>query len=256
MTAETERARELQEKIADKVYDAARERSYVALDIPTMSEALQIVDTLGDAVDGYKVGLELFYGAGPGVIEALAERGKRIFLDIKLHDIPTTVAHALRVVCEWPIEMVNVHSAGGLAMLESAREAVHASTYRPLLIGVTVLTSLSDADLQRLGLREAGNLPVAWSELCLSAGLNGVVTSALDVESVAAACGPEFITVVPGTRPTFADRDDQHRVLTPGEAIAKGAHRLVLGRAVTRATNQLGALGAIYDEMIAALRFE
>lgn len=239
--------------LASELYGEVRNRSYVALDVPSKEEALQLVDELGDAVNGYKVGLELFYAGGPSVVDALAQRGKRIFLDIKLHDIPTTVAHALRVVCDWPIEMVNVHAAGGWAMLQAAREAVDRSQFKPLLIGVTVLTSLTDDDLLRLGIGGEVYLPVTWSQLCQSAGLDGVVTSALDVEAVTKACGPSFVTVVPGTRPSFASRDDQNRVLTPAEAITNGAGRLVLGRAVTKASNRLSALQSIYDEMCTAM---
>jgi orotidine-5'-phosphate decarboxylase len=241
----------LQSALTSPVYDAVRKRTYVALDVPHAEDALQIVDDLGPAVDGYKVGLELFYAAGRQVIDELARREKRVFLDIKLHDIPTTVAHALRVVCNWPIEMVNVHSAGGTAMLEAAREAVDQSSYHPLLIGVTVLTSLGEQDLMHLGMPAGADLAVKWSRLCQAAGLDGVVTSALDVAAVTSACGEAFITVVPGTRPAFASRNDQTRVLTPGEAVQRGATRLVLGRAVTRAENRLEALRAIWDEMAA-----
>ncbi|QSO49491.1 orotidine-5'-phosphate decarboxylase [Alicyclobacillus mengziensis] len=239
----------LQSDLTSPIYNAVRRRTYVALDVPQTEDALDIVDHLGDAVDGYKVGLELFYGGGKQVIDELAKRGKRVFLDIKLHDIPTTVAHALRVVCNWPIEMVNVHSAGGTAMLTAAREAVDKSSYRPLLIGVTVLTSLGEADLSRLRMPSGDELAVNWSQLCQAAGLDGVVTSALDVAAVTARCGQDFVTVVPGTRPAFASRDDQTRVLTPGEAVQRGASRLVLGRAVTQAENRLLALRAIWDEM-------
>jgi orotidine-5'-phosphate decarboxylase len=249
----TQRAANLEELLQPE-YDGARERCYLALDVPSLDEAERLIDELADAVDGYKVGLELFYAAGSAIIEVLAKQQKRVFLDIKLHDIPTTVAHALRVVCNWPIEMVNVHSAGGIGMLEAARQAVDDSSHRPLLIGVTVLTSLSNQDLVQLGLNNDHNFAVAWSQLCQQAGLDGVVTSAPDVDLVAKACGPQFVTVVPGTRPVFASRDDQNRVLTPAEALARGAHRLVLGRAVTKAADKLTALKMIYDEMTSQLR--
>lgn len=239
--------------LSESVYDDVRARSYVALDVPSLMDARAIVDELGDAVDGYKVGLELFYADGPRVIDMLAVQKKRIFLDIKLHDIPTTVAHALRVVCDWPIEMVNVHSAGGPAMLTAAREAVDKSAHRPLLIGVTVLTSLSESDLSLLQLPDGKQLVVSWAQLCKKMGLDGVVTSALDVAAVNEACGGTFVTVVPGTRPSFAKQNDQSRVLSPGEALRKGAGRLVLGRAVTTADDRRAALRAIWDEMRTAL---
>jgi len=239
------------EELSDARYDLARSRSYIALDVDSFAQAFEIVDGFGEAVDGYKVGLELFHAAGDDAIRALIEQGKRVFLDVKLHDIPTTVGRALTVICRNQIEMVNVHASGGRAMLAAARAAVDNALYQPLLIGVTVLTSLQDTDLQAMRVGTPGEeLVQSWSQLCKSEGLDGVVTSALDVANIRLTCGPGFLTVVPGTRPRGANRNDQKRSLTPGQAVAQGATRLVLGRPVTQAQNRFEALHAVWEDML------
>lgn len=239
------------ERLCEGRFDSARSRSYIALDVNSWEAAAEIVDQLGPAVDGYKVGLELFHAAGYDAIEALISRGKRVFLDVKLHDIPTTVAHTLAVICRKPIEMVNVHASGGPAMLAAARDAVDNAAHHPLLIGVTVLTSLQDTDLHDMALQtSSAALVQSWSQLVKREGLDGVVASALDVADITAACGSKFITVVPGTRPQGVAHDDQKRIVTPGQAVALGASRLVLGRPVTQAQNRLEALYAIWEDML------
>lgn len=240
----------LREQLLDPLYDGVRQRTYVALDVDRAEAAQRLVDTLGPGVNGYKVGLELFHAEGMSFVQSLMEQGKRVFLDVKLHDIPTTVYRALRVICRQPIEMVNVHAAGGRDMLQAARQAVDESEHHPLLIGVTVLTSLADADIAEMGMDLATDkLVMRWAKLCKDSGCDGVVASALDVSHIYGEHPADFVTVVPGTRPTGSARNDQQRTLTPGEAIRRGATHLVMGRAVTTAEDPVEALAAIWDEM-------
>lgn len=238
--------------LTDARYDAVRQMSYIALDVVDWVSAQPLVEYFGSAVDGYKVGLELFHGDGARTLAELAARGKRVFLDMKLHDIPNTVAGALRAICRHRIEMVNIHVSGGRRMLEAARAAVEqASTdQRPLLIGVTVLTSLGDSDLADAGiLATTDNLVARFSELAYQTRLDGVVASAWDVAAIRQQTSPSFEIVVPGTRPAGSHTHDQVRTLTPGAAVAAGASRLVLGRAVTGALDALVSLQSIWDEM-------
>ncbi|MCL6515406.1 MAG: orotidine-5'-phosphate decarboxylase [Alicyclobacillus sp.] len=244
--------------LRDPRYDAVRRATYVALDVPTWLQAEALVERFGAAVDGYKVGLELYFGDGPAALSGLRRLGKRVFLDVKLHDIPNTVAGALAAIARYGVEMVNVHASGGPAMLTAAREALDAAAAesdgpRPLLVAVTVLTSLGAADLERLGwgrgASDAQALVARWAALAASCGLDGVVASALEVAQLRRQSPPGFEIVVPGTRPSGAPRHDQVRSLTPGEAMAAGATRLVLGRAVTRAKDPLLALERIWEEM-------
>ncbi|WP_231493389.1 orotidine-5'-phosphate decarboxylase [Alicyclobacillus macrosporangiidus] len=248
----------LQTVLCEPRYDGVRRATYVALDVPTWTQAEALVHRFGPAVDGYKVGLELFFGDGPVALSALRSMGKRVFLDVKLHDIPNTVAGALRAIARFEVEMVNVHASGGPAMLMAAREALDqaagaAGAVRPLLLAVTVLTSLGTSDLQALGWggpqAEPEALVERWAGLAARCGLDGVVASALEARRIRAAAPPGFEIVVPGTRPAGAPRHDQVRSLTPGEAMKAGATRLVLGRAVTRADDPLAALASVWDEM-------
>ncbi|MCL6453044.1 MAG: orotidine-5'-phosphate decarboxylase [Alicyclobacillus sp.] len=251
-TAETAEA--LRTQLGEARYDAVRARTYVALDVADWDAAASLVDALGPAVDGYKVGLELFHAAGWDAVRRLAADGKRIFLDVKLHDIPTTVARALSVICREPIELVNVHATGGEAMLRAASEAVRATSNGVKLIGVTVLTSLGDSDLRAVGITGSTlDTAVRLAQLCQRCDLDGVVASALDIHAVRAACGPSFSVVVPGTRPLGAQAHDQRRSRTPGEAMRAGATHLVLGRAVTQAAQPLQAIAGIWDELLAAM---
>lgn len=242
------------EELTSTRYAAARRMSYVALDVPSWEAALNLIDRLGDAVDGYKLGLELFHSEGPRAVEALCKLGKRVFLDVKLHDIPNTVAGALRAACQFPIEMVNVHALGGRTMLEGARAAVDEAPYQPLLIAVTVLTSLNQGVFGELGFAEPVPATVErLVDLTVTSGLDGVVASALETEAIRRQTTPGFEIVVPGTRPAGSGHHDQARSLTPGEAVLRGASRLVLGRAVTQSPEPLVALQGIWDEMTSAL---
>jgi orotidine-5'-phosphate decarboxylase len=240
---------ELRELLASAAYDFAREHSYLALDVPSWEEAERLVEEFGPVVSGYKVGLELFHVAGQGAVDRLVAAGKRVFLDVKLHDIPNTVAGALRAIRDSGVEMVNVHALGGARMLEAARSALEGGKSRPLLIAVTVLTSLGDDDLARMGLPAAQELVPRLAELAHECGLDGVVASARDLDDIYERVPRSFATVVPGTRLPGGERHDQARTLTPREAVAKGATHLVIGRAVTRAADKWQALQQVWDEM-------
>lgn len=234
-------------------YDWARQVSYIALDVSTGDEALCIVEEFGEAVDGYKIGLELYHADGPRVMESLLSRNKRVFLDVKLHDIPNTVSSALKVICQNPIEMVNVHAFGGLQMLEAARKAVNEAPYHPLLIAVTVLTSMEEEDLQQIGVPGTVEFQIQrLLNLALQTEMDGIVASAKELEVIRKMVPTHFETVIPGTRPKGVAAGDQKRIMTPGEAISLGASRLVLGRAVLAQTDRCLALQRIWDEMLLA----
>jgi orotidine-5'-phosphate decarboxylase len=240
---------QLRDLLESPAYNYARSHSYLALDVASWEEAERLVDEFGPVVTGYKVGLELFHAAGQRAVERLVKAGKRVFLDVKLHDIPNTVAGALRAIRDSGVEMVNVHALGGKHMLEAARDALDGGRHRPLLIAVTVLTSLSDDALMQMGLPKAQDLVPRLAELAHQCGLDGVVASARDLDGIYQRVPKSFVTVVPGTRLVGGERHDQARTLTPREAVAKGATHLVIGRAVTRAADRWQALKMVWDEM-------
>ncbi len=226
-------------------------RVIVALDFSHPARALALMDRLDPAECALKVGKEMFVVAGPEPVRWMVERGFRVFLDLKFHDIPNTVAQACAAATRLGVWMLNVHAAGGAAMLEAAREAVARTAAelgrpRPLLIAVTVLTSLADGDLEAIGL--AGPATAAatrLARLAQRAGLDGVVCSAQEAASLRAACGPAFRLVTPGIRPAGSAPDDQSRIVTPEAAVAAGADYLVVGRPITQAPDPLAALAAI-----------
>lgn len=241
----------LREELLAPVYDNARRATYVGLDVPSAEAALAVVDALSPVVDGYKIGLELFHRAGMGFVEDLLKRNLRVFLDMKLHDIPNTVAGALRAICEYPIEMVNVHAQGGRRMLEAARKAVDEGSHRPLLIGVTVLTSLNDRDLAQLGmLGTAAGAVLRLTDMVREAGLDGIVCSAQELELLKERVPETFERVVPGTRLPDADRHDQARTRTPRDALQAGATRLVFARSILQAPDPLMAIARHWNHMI------
>jgi orotidine-5'-phosphate decarboxylase len=230
-------------------------RIIVALDFPDAKAALDLADRLDPARCRVKVGKELFTAAGPAPVEALASRGFGVFLDLKFHDIPSTVASACRAAVRLGVWMLNVHAAGGRAMLVAAREAVPVEAGAPKLIAVTLLTSMSEADLADVGLE--GTLDQVVARLALlaqSSGLDGVVCSPREATALRALCGSEFCLVTPGVRPTGADGDDQQRIMTPAAAIASGASYLVIGRPITRAPDPLAALERIDAEIADTMR--
>ncbi|MCI0347428.1 MAG: orotidine-5'-phosphate decarboxylase [Chloroflexi bacterium] len=215
----------------------------IALDVPTLEEACALADAVGDAAGGVKVGLELFASEGPLAVTAF---DAPVFLDIKLHDIPTTVARALRALDPVAPWMVNVHALGGRAMLRAAVEAKPSSTK---LLAVTILTSLSDDDLRELGLPPASEAVPALAKLAAESGCDGVVCAPFDVERVRAVVPPEFLIVTPGVRTADAAGDEHARITTPAEAIAAGATHLVVGRPVTRAADPRAAARRILAEV-------
>jgi len=222
----------------------------VALDFSTGAQALALADQLVGSGCAVKVGKELFTREGPAICGALHQRGLRVFLDLKFHDIPNTVAAACRAAADLGVWMVNVHASGGREMLEAARAALAERATRPLLDAVTVLTSLNEAGLAEVGVVAEPAAQVArLAQLAQAAGLDGVVCSPQEIVVVKARCGPRFLAVTPGVRPAGSALDDQQRIATPRAARAAGADYLVIGRPITRATEPLLALAAIAAEI-------
>jgi orotidine-5'-phosphate decarboxylase len=230
--------------------EEARRRLIVALDVPDAASATALVDKLEGQCRWFKVGLELFISAGPAVLEPLLNRGHSIFLDLKLHDIPNTVAGAVRSAASLGVRMLTIHSAGGPAMLAAARAALDGLSDPPQLLAVTVLTSMDAAQLSAVGLSRS---PVAQVELLakmgLAAGIHGFVCSPQEVASLRALTGPAGILVTPGIRPAGAESADQKRIATPAQALRQGASYLVVGRPITQATAPAQAAEAILKEM-------
>jgi len=228
-------------------------RIIVALDVPGADAALALAGRLDPARCRVKVGKELFTRAGPAVVEALQGRRFDVFLDLKYHDIPNTVAGACRAAADLGVWMVNVHASGGIAMMEAARAAVGEGADAPLLIAVTVLTSLDEADLAELGVHAHPSAQaVRLAALAESCGFDGVVCSPADLERLRESVSPDFLAVTPGVRPAGAAAADQKRIATPAAALAMGATHLVIGRPVTGAADPLAALLAIEREIAAA----
>lgn len=202
----------------------------------------------------FKVGSQLFTAEGPRAVEKLAGLGFGIFLDLKFHDIPNTVAHAVSAAAKLPkVRLVTLHTSGGLEMMRAARESVAGKKNRPALLGVTILTSLDARSLRRVGMSGTpASRAIALARLAKEAGLDGVVASAHEARAIRRACGPGFLIVVPGVRPASADVNDQSRVATPAAAIRAGADYLVVGRPITAASNPREAALAIAREIAAA----
>ena len=233
--------------MASKVSDP---RIIVALDFPSADEALGLAQRLDPAQCRLKVGKELFTRAGPVVLERLAALGFQSFLDLKFHDIPNTVVRACEAAADLGVWMINVHALGGRRMMTEAAERLAGRPQRPLLVAVTVLTSMGAEDLREVGLLRSPDAHV--SQLALLAresGLDGVVCSAREAGMLRAQCGPDFHLVTPGIRPRGSAAGDQARIATPAEAVRNGASYLVVGRPVTAATDPLEALAAINLEV-------
>lgn len=226
----------------------------IALDVKTGQEALALVDKLVEA-EVFKVGLELFTAEGPLLFEGLKARKKRLFLDLKLHDIPNTVAGAVASGTRHDIQMMTLHAAGGREMMTRAKEAAVTASQdtglnRPLLLGVTILTSLKESQLEEIGMKadtEAQVLRLA--RLAQDAGMDGVVCSPWEIELIKKECGPNFLVVSPGIRPAWAAAQDQKRIMTPSQAVQKGADYIVIGRPVTKASSPSEAFVKIIDEL-------
>ena len=216
----------------------------VALDVESAAKAIELADALRGSVGGFKIGKQLFTAAGPSMVRELTSRGDRVFLDLKFHDIPNTVAGAVQSAVATGAWMVNVHASGGSAMMKAAVEAAKKtadalSRPRPLVIAVTVLTSMNDEALQEIGVgRTMMDQVVHLARLTQSAGLDGVVASPLEIAAIRSACGSEFQIVTPGIRPADQQgKDDQARTMTPAEAMAAGSSYMVIGRPITAAPN-------------------
>jgi orotidine-5'-phosphate decarboxylase len=218
----------------------------VALDFPDEASANALVDRLEPSLCRLKVGKELFTRCGPDLIRRLQGRGFEVFLDLKFHDIPNTVAAACAAAADLGVWMVNLHCSGGARMMAAARERLERCARRPLLIGVTVLTSLDAEDLAAVGCPgDPAQRVLRLAELGQRAGLDGVVCSPREAAAVRAERGPGFILVTPGVRPSVTAGDDQKRVMTPADALAQGATYLVIGRPITAAPDPMAALESI-----------
>ncbi|MFT5220032.1 MAG: orotidine-5'-phosphate decarboxylase [Planctomycetota bacterium] len=223
-------------------------RVIVALDFAAQAKALEFVATVSPELCKLKVGKELFTSAGPALVEKLVAQGFDVFLDLKFHDIPNTVQKAVTAAAKLGVWMVNVHAMGGEAMMSAAMEGADMVARRPFVIAVTVLTSMSESQLKAIGIPLA--IPELVDQLAKQAkgcGLDGVVCSAREVVSLRQSIGSSPLLVTPGIRPTWASSDDQHRIVTPEQAIADGASYLVIGRPITQHAEPLVALAMIRD---------
>lgn len=231
------------------------QRIIAALDTPDLSQAENLLKKLRGTISFYKVGFELFYAQGWKAVDLVEKYGGRVFLDLKLHDIPNTVKSALKVIAEHPVAMVNVHCLGGLEMMRSAaevfREAAQKKGKKPLLIGVTVLTSLTQENLSKeLGIEKTVEHEVkALAALAKRAGLDGVVSSPQEISVLRKEFGSDFVIVTPGIRPEGTAQDDQKRVLTPKQAVQEGADYLVIGRPITGAEDPQKAAKNIIESL-------
>tara|TARA_B100000678_G_scaffold202556_1_gene170453 strand:- start:2019 stop:2726 length:708 start_codon:yes stop_codon:yes gene_type:complete len=221
----------------------------IPLDVPTLDDAMGLVDSLGEAADFYKVGLELFTAEGSAAVQALKQRNKRVFLDLKLHDIPSTVARAVARARVLEVDLLTLHATGGRLMMEAAAQAAENDL---TLLGVTVLTSMTPSDMEHSWGREVDSIEeevVRLATLVRDSGVGGVVASVREAAPVKKALGSDLVVVTPGIRFAGGDAHDQARVSTPGAAVAAGADYLVIGRSVTQAPDPAEALRRVHEEM-------
>lgn len=227
------------------------DRIFCAVDTPVLDDAAMLAGLLAGEVGAIKLGKEFFTAHGPDGVRKIADCGHKIFLDLKYHDIPNTVAGAIRAASRLRCAVLTIHASGGPAMLEAARDAAaEAGPKRPKVVAVTVLTSLDDSDLAAVGQNgPAAEQVLRLARLAETSGLDGVVCSPHEVAILRAELGDEFALVVPGVRPDWAGADDQKRVMTPGEAVAAGADHLVIGRPITKSDDPVGAARRIAEEI-------
>ena len=222
----------------------ARDRLVVAVDLSARDEILRLVDTLRGTAGMFKIGLQAFIGNGPSIVREIVASGERVFLDLKIHDIPNTAKHAIAEAAALGASIATVHAAGGESMLRAcAHDAM-------LVLGVTVLTSLDEAELLQIGF--GGNAvvnAVRLAQLAKLSGLRGVVASPHEIQPIREACGSEFVILTPGIRPAGSDAGDQRRTMTPREAVSAGADYIVVGRPITNAADPRSAAQKILDEM-------
>ena len=238
----------LDAKLSDKII--------VALDVSTLHEARELIDHLGDRPVAFKVGSQLFTSVGPDIIREIKGKGKKLFLDLKFHDIPNTVARASEAATELGVDMFNVHIAGGLEMMRAAAEATKSKASelgveKPVVLGVTILTSIDGSTFRRdfnSGNSLRGQI-VYMAKLAQRAGLDGVVASPQEIRLIRTACGDDFVVVTPGVRPEWASRDDQKRTMTPAQALAAGATYVVIGRPIRQSPEPANALERILQEL-------
>lgn len=233
----------------------ADDRIITALDVHSLDDMKKLVETLGDSVSFYKVGMELFYSAGPDAVWYLKDQGKHVFLDLKVHDIPNTVAQSIRALTRLGADLMTLHGTGGRAMMEAAAEAVRdeaakLNIERPRLLAVTVLTSIDEDAWKEIG----GKYSIAESvknlaKLAKEAGIDGTVSSPYEAKEIREMNGPDFLIVTPGIRPTFAVANDQKRFTTPSQALRDGASHLVIGRPITKAADPKEAAQKILAEI-------
>lgn len=235
-----------------------QERIYVALDTPDIDKAVAWAGDLKGLVGGMKVGKEFFTAQGPAGVRRIAEVGMPVFLDLKFHDIPNTVAGAVRAAIPLELKILNVHASGGRTMMETAMntatdEAAKLGVARPLVLAVTVLTSMDQSDLAEIGIDAAPIDQVKrLARLTQDSGLDGVVCSAAEIEALRAECGPDFKLLTPGIRPAWSVAGDQKRVVTPADAVKRGSDFLVIGRPITGADDPADAARRIADELAGA----
>ena len=232
------------------------ERIIVALDVPTFDKACELMDQLGENAKALKVGSQLFTSVGPDMIREIKRRDKKLFLDLKFHDIPNTVARASEVATELGVDMFNVHISGGLEMMRAAAEATKSKATelgieKPIILGVTILTSIDAPTLQEVfgSSKDLEEQIVHMARLAQRAGLDGVVASPREIGPIRAACGSDFVIVTPGVRPEWASHDDQKRTMTPVEALTAGASYVVIGRPIRQAPEPAEALAQIVQEI-------
>ena len=236
----------------DRLINDARQHLIVALDVSSAAAARKIVAAVGDSASTYKVGMQLYTAEGPQIVRELVASGRRIFLDLKYHDIPSTVASAVREAAKLGVSMLTIHASGGSKMLRGAVEAAASVNPELMVLGVTVLTSMDEHDLEEAGARDKIlDQVLRLADLAIRSGCQGIVTSARETAQVRSRLGHKFAIVNPGIRPAGADRGDQSRVVTPAEAIAAGATHIVVGRPITEAANPAAEVEKILQEMSA-----
>jgi orotidine-5'-phosphate decarboxylase len=227
-----------------------RERLIVALDVSSSAQAQKIITSLGDSVQTYKVGMQLYTAEGPQVVRDLVATGKRVFLDLKYHDIPNTVAAAVREAAQLGVSMLTVHASGGTKMLRAAAEAARDKSSAVQLLAVTVLTSMDEHDLSATGVQgQVVDQVVRLASMALEAGCAGMVSSAQEVRTLRAKLSGDFLAVTPGVRPAGSAHGDQARVVTPAEAVTSGATHIVVGRPITAAADPASEAEKILREM-------
>jgi orotidine-5'-phosphate decarboxylase len=232
--------------------DEARNKVIFALDVNGLAEIDRYAEILAGKVGMFKVGKELFTSCGPEAVKTVQRHGGQVFLDLKYHDIPNTVAKAMLEAARLGVHLTTLHALGGAEMMETAATAVRKEfgDDRPRLLAVTILTSSTAETLRGVGIdHPLQDMVVRLAKLAQEAGMDGVVASPLEIELIRAACGPDFLIVTPGVRPTFAAADDQKRIMTPAEAVGAGADYLVIGRPIAKAADPAAAAGLIADEI-------